>query len=125
MQDPQNLQVWHRATDTAVAVVRLARYVNADMAPGMRSQLRRAALAIPANIAEGAGADTPAEFARFLDIAIKSTNEVCSHLAIIERLQPSFRGATEVTRELIEVRKMLHALLRYQKAKAAALRSRV
>lgn len=118
MQDHENLLVWRRSRDIAIEIVRLSRYVNARLAPGMRSQLRRAALAIPANIAEGAGAASPLEFARFLDIAIKSLNEVSSHLSIVSRLQPSFRGVDPIQQELSEIRRMLHALRLYQTRKA-------
>lgn len=122
MQDHENLLVWRRSRDVAIEIVRIARYVDARLAPGMRSQLRRAALAIPANIAEGAGAASPLEFARFLDIAIKSLNEVSSHLSIISRLQPSFRGAEPIQAELGEIRRMLHALRLYQKRKGEQAR---
>jgi four helix bundle protein len=118
MQNHENLLVWRRSRDVAVEIVRLTQYVNARLAPGMRSQLRRAALSIPANIAEGAGADSPLDFARFLDIAIKSSNEVSSHLSIVSRLQPSFRGIEPIQQELSEIRRMLHALREYQKQKA-------
>lgn len=122
MQNHENLLVWQRARDVAVEIVQLTRYVNARLAPGMRSQLRRAALSIPANIAEGAGAASPREFARFLDIAIKSLNEVSSHLTLVTRLQPSFRGTVTVQQELSELRRMLYALRQYQLQKPHGVR---
>lgn len=54
---------------------------------GLTSQLRRTAVSIPLNIAEGAGSDSPNEFKRFLDIALKSTYETMTALEISERLQ--------------------------------------
>ncbi|MBY0489646.1 MAG: four helix bundle protein [Gemmatimonadaceae bacterium] len=122
MQNHENLLVWRRSRDVAVEIVRLTRYVNAQLAPGMKSQLRRAAMSIPANIAEGAGADSPLEFARYLGIAIKSANEVSSHLALVTRLQPSFRGIEPVEQELAEIRRMLHALRAYRKRQGGQAR---
>jgi four helix bundle protein len=53
---------------------------------GLVSQLRRAAISIPLNIAEGAGSSSTIEFARFLEIALKSTYETMTALEIAERL---------------------------------------
>lgn len=124
MQNHENLLVWQRSRDVAVEIVQRTRYVNARLAPGMRSQLRRAALSIPANIAEGAGADSPLEFARFVGIAIKSINETSSHLSIVSSLQPSFRGAERIQQELSEIRRMLHALRKHLKEKGSKARKR-
>lgn len=53
---------------------------------GLRSQLRRAAVSIPSNIAEGAARDSSADYAHFLTIAIASASEVDTQLEIGRRL---------------------------------------
>jgi len=53
---------------------------------GLTSQIRRAAISIPLNIAEGAGAGSPAEFRQFLSYALRSTYEVMAALEIARRL---------------------------------------
>lgn len=74
----------------------------------MRSQLTRATESIAANIVEGCGARTRKEFARFLDIAIKSANETEHHLMTARDL--SLISPDEwyrLTTETITVRKMI------------------
>ncbi len=82
-------------------------------APGLRSQLLRAAASIPANIAEGAGQHSDARFAHFLSIAIGSANEVETHLRLARGLE-MFDEATwrALDDELREVRRMLFGLRR-------------
>ncbi|UCF61749.1 MAG: four helix bundle protein, partial [Anaerolineaceae bacterium] len=53
---------------------------------GLSSQIRRASISIPLNIAEGAGAASNVEFQRFLNCALRSTYEVMSALEIAEKL---------------------------------------
>ena len=75
----------------------------------MRSQLTRAADAVSANIAEGCGAATSKEFARFLDISINSANETEHHLLSARDLDLVSPDAwQEFTAETIEIRKMTH-----------------
>jgi four helix bundle protein len=75
--------------------------------------LRRACASIPSNIAEGSGQNTPADMARFLHIAIGSSNEAESHLRVarnVRLLDDSAYG--ELRAQVVEVRKMLYGLLK-------------
>jgi four helix bundle protein len=75
----------------------------------LRSQLTRAADGVSANIAEGCGAATNKEFARFLDISIKSANETEHHLLSARDLDLVSPDAWQrFTAEIIEIRKMIH-----------------
>ena len=109
MQNPANLRVWHRAIDLAVRISRVASRVNATRAPGMASQLRRASASFPANIAEGAGQQSPAQCARFIAIAIGSAFELESHLVLVQRLQPELADLASLVDETQQVRRMMHA----------------
>jgi four helix bundle protein len=82
----RELTVWQRAMTFVTRVYELTRDYPSHELYGLVSQLRRAAVSIPLNIAEGAGSNTPNEFARFLDIALKSTYETMTALEIAERL---------------------------------------
>jgi len=76
MQDLHNLRVWHEANALAIAIKRLTRgFPKADYG-SLRGQMVRAAESIPDTIAEGCGAATNAEFARYLDMTIKSSSEL-------------------------------------------------
>jgi four helix bundle protein len=118
MHDYHDLQVWNRAMDVAVQVHMIARKLPAANAPGLRNQLCRAVISIPANIAEGARQDTPAQNARFLAYAIGSTSEVESHLELARRLVPALPDVELTLDELTQIRRMLCALRSHHVRKA-------
>jgi four helix bundle protein len=65
----KDLTVWRKAMDLAKEVYRIVQWLPREEAYGMRSQLTRAAISIPANIAEGWTRESERERARFLAIA--------------------------------------------------------
>src|SRR5262249_41740110 len=69
-----------------VEIYRLSRRLPRDEEFGLRSQLRRAAVSACLNIAEGSGASSNREFARFLDIARRSLYEMSACLQVCVRL---------------------------------------
>ena len=76
MQDFHKLRAWNEAHSLAIAIKRLTnRFSKADNG-SLRNQIVRAAESICDNIAEGCGAATSVEFARYLDMAIKSASEL-------------------------------------------------
>ena len=105
--------VWQRARSLSVAVHEATRSIRRGEAPGLQSQLRRAAMSISATIAEGAGRDSRKDFARFLSMAIASTSEVEHHL-----MQSCDLGvldgviATQLIERAVEIRRMLFGLRR-------------
>lgn len=107
MQDFTKLHVWERAQQFAVDVYEATEPLRGTHAAGLRSQLRRAAASIGANIAEGAGQDGPAQFARYLQIAIGSSSEVESHLDLAIRVRLLTRAtAHPLMAEVREIRCM-------------------
>jgi four helix bundle protein len=113
MRDHTKYHVWRRAIDIAAAVHRASESINPRAVPGLRSQLRRAAASIPANISEGAAQQTDAQFARFVTIALASLQEVENHLAFA-RSMGALTGAelAPLTHELTQIRRMAIALHR-------------
>lgn len=82
----QKLDVWKDAMDLVEQIYRLtARFPN-DERYGLSGQLRRAAVAIPSNIAEGAARSSRREYVRYLEIARSSLVEIETQLAIARRL---------------------------------------
>lgn len=111
MQDFTKLHTWQRAQQFTVDVFEATEALRGTRAAGLRSQLRRAAASIGANIAEGAGQDGRTQFARYLQIAIGSTSEVESHLDLAARVRLLDRTrATALSREVREIRRMLAGL---------------
>ena len=81
MQDFTKLRVWHAAHGLAVETERVCGKAARGRAT-LILQLRRASASIAANIAEGSGQPSRAQFARFLGIAIGSANEVTNHVLL-------------------------------------------
>jgi four helix bundle protein len=89
VQDYHQLDIWNRAMDYVAAVYRFAANLPAQEKYNLDSQLRRAAVSVPLNIAEGCGATSNTEFARFLGYAYRSLKEVVTALELCQRLYPA------------------------------------
>ena len=72
----RDLRVWRAGVDLAAAVHEATKPFPQDEKYRITDQMRRAALSIPLNIAEGAGRATKKDYRRFVHIAIGSTNEL-------------------------------------------------
>ena len=80
MKDFRRLVVWQKAHLLTVAVYEAIAGFPKDELYGLTSQIRRACVSIPANIAEGCGRDGEAEFGRFLQIAQGPASELEYHV---------------------------------------------
>ena len=111
-QSYRDLIVWQRGMELTAAVYHLTRDFPKEELYGLTSQIRRAAVSIPSNIAEGQGRGSAGEFRQFLAIARGSNCEVETQLELARML--GF-GKTESIREAEalaeEIRKMLFGLL--------------
>jgi len=74
----EKLETWHKAIDFVDIVYDLTRNFPADERFGLTNQMRRAAVSISSNIAEGSARNSRADYARFLEIATGSLFEVVS-----------------------------------------------
>ncbi|WP_292049418.1 MULTISPECIES: four helix bundle protein [unclassified Brevundimonas] len=109
----RDLKVWQIALDMTETLYRTTvNWLKAEQY-GLVSQVRRAAVSVPANIAEGAGRRTPGEFMHFIDIARGSLAELETLLIIARRLgyieEPSFRAIMD---DLFELGRMTTGLLK-------------
>lgn len=82
----QELEVWKKAVDLVVECYRVTESFPKNEVYGLGSQLQRAAVSIPANIAEGQGRQHQKEFLQYLSMAYGSLAELETHLHISERL---------------------------------------
>ena len=87
MGDFRKLRAWQEAMDFAVAVYRATDAFPANERFGLRSQVRRAAASVSANLAEGVGRGSTGAFQAFARIARGSLHEAVSHLMLARRLE--------------------------------------
>jgi len=115
----QDLVVWQRAMEMTISIYRLTRSFPNDEKYGLTSQLRRAAVSVASNIAEGRGRNTEGEFRQFLGLAQGSNYEVQTQILVATRLE---MGQPELLREAqnlsVEVGKMLSSLIAALEAKS-------
>lgn len=76
MASHKGLKVWQESMDLVVSVYETASFFPKEEVYGLTSQIKRAEVSIPSNIAEGAGRQSKAEFIRFLYIALGSASEL-------------------------------------------------
>ena len=82
----RELEVWRKGMDLVVAVYEATAELPDREQYGLTAQIRRAAVSVPSNIAEGQGRKSTLEFKRHLSIALGSLNEVETCLYLAERL---------------------------------------
>jgi four helix bundle protein len=112
LRNYRDLQVWAKAYALSLELYRISRAFPREEIYGITSQLRRAAVSIGANLAEGCGRRTNPEMARFVRIAMGSASELDHHLLLCKDLGLlQDEDYKRNVRNLIEVRKMLSALL--------------
>jgi four helix bundle protein len=116
----KDLDVWKVAMTLAQESYLLTARFPRDEMYGMSSQIRRAAVSIPANIAEGYGRDQTGSFVQFLRIAQGSARELETHLILAERIRLVDQQSVAPLQELCErVSKMLRPLIRSLEARRA------
>jgi len=109
----KELRVWQRGTDLTIAIYCLTGTFPATERFGLASQMQRAAVSIPSNIAEGYGRSSTGEFRQFLGHARGSLCELETQLHITGRLNLGSPDARERAEALAgDVRRLLHAYLR-------------
>ena len=123
MQDFRNIQAFacesffHRAEPVQAS---FTKSFPKDEMYGLTSQMRRAALSVPCNIAEGCARSTDADFARFLDIAIGSASEVECQLLLARDLEYLKKTESdELLEQVMRVKRMLSKFIATLRKKTA------
>ena len=107
----RTLDVWQLGMASVVEIYRLTRAFPSEEKFGLTSQVRRAAVSIPSNIAEGHSRLGPGDFRRFVSIARGSVAEVETQVAVALALDfISARDTSAITPQLDQLSKMLFAL---------------
>ena len=119
VQSFRDLRVWQSGMELVVGVYELTRNLPKSEVYGLSSQLQRAAVSVPANIAEGHARHNLREYLQFLSIARASLAEVETYLELIPRLGfvpsdqtgPLTELSASVSRQLIALRDSLSTRL--------------
>ena len=100
----ENLEAWKKSIEFVAHIYNLSKKFPKEELYGLISQIRRAAISISSNIAEGAGRGSNKEFLRFVHISLGSLNEVESQIYVAHKL-----GYTKET-DLLEILKKIQEL---------------
>ena len=107
----EELKIWQKAMDITESVYKMSSSFPKEEKYGLTSQIRRCAVSIPSNIAEGAGRNTNGEFKQFLGIANGSSYELLTQLYLSKRLNlSSEEEAKPIINEILEVCRMNFSL---------------
>lgn len=110
----RELRVWQKAVDLAVLVYEFTAEFPKHELYGLSSQMRRAAVSVASNLAEGAARGTRKDFRHFVKLAEGSNSELQTQLLIARRLKFGCTAASDTVDELSnDVGKMLTALSNY------------
>ena len=108
----RELVAWQKAMDFVAEIYRVTQRFPKEELYGITSQLRRAAVSIPSNIAEGQGRNTTGEFRQFLGQARGSLSETETQILLSERLRYlEQEAANSLLEQAAEVGRILNGLL--------------
>lgn len=109
----EDLKCWHRAKDLAVDTYRLSMNGNLNQDFGLRDQLRKSAISVMSNIAEGKERGNPSEFIRFLNVAMASAAKLRTQFIIAREVGYLAEGDfLDFEDKIIRISAMLGALIK-------------
>jgi len=113
LKNYKELKVWQRSYQLCLEIYRITKEFPKEERYGLTSQLRRATVSVPSNIAEGYGRKTTADYIRFLYIAYGSNCEIETQILLSGDLGYIEAGKLEIFLERIgEVERMFKALIK-------------
>jgi four helix bundle protein len=111
MHNFKELKVWKAGIEVSKMVFELTRSFPPDERFGLISQMTRAAVSIPSNIAEGCGRRSAKEFFQFLSVSLGSAFELETHIILAKEFNYiSDEQHSSLTNRITEVQKMLSGL---------------
>lgn len=109
MHKLEELKVWHRAIELSTEIYVIVSKFPSDEKYGLSSQIKRSAVSIASNIAEGAGRNSDKEFYHFLGVAAGSSFELLTQILIGSNLgMISKEDAERIYISLVQIQKMIY-----------------
>jgi len=113
MNNYKELKIWQKSVDLAVRIYEITKDFPSEEIYGLTSQIRRSAVSVPSNIAEGAGRNTKKDFNNFLGISNGSSCELDTQMIIAQRINLIDQLALKsIQQQIDEVQKMNWSLKR-------------
>lgn len=113
----KDLDAWNKAMELVESVYAITSKYPKEETYGLTLQIRRSAISIPSNIAEGAARNSKKEFIQYLYIALGSLAELETQLILADRLK--FSENNQELSQVAQLRQILLGLLRHLKGKLA------
>jgi four helix bundle protein len=110
MHNLKELKIWSKAIDLATEVYKLTAEFPKEENYGLTSQIRRSAISVPSNIAEGAGRNSDKEFVYFLGVSNGSSYELQTQLVISRNLDLVDARVDLLLDEIDQIQKMNYSL---------------
>ena len=111
----KDLEIWQKGMDLTILVYDLSGNLPPEERYGLNSQMRRSAVSVPSNIAEGSARNTMKEFIQFLYVSLGSLAELETQLIICLRLK--YISSEETLKNIEEIRRKILNYIKYLKTK--------
>ena len=114
----KDLKVWQKGVDLVELIYKVTKKFPKEEMYGLSAQLRRAAVSVPSNIAEGFGRYHNKEYKQFLHVALGSCAEIVTQMIIAERLRFVEKSVSEqILSQADEISRMLMSLIKKVRAR--------
>ena len=117
MRDFRKLDIWKRSFDLVIKLYQLTKQLPDSEKYGLASQITRAAVSIPSNIAEGCGRSSNIDLARFINISLGSSFELETQIMLVKEIY-GIEDSAELLEEINELQRMMNGFKTYLKSKS-------
>lgn len=112
MRNFREMKIWNQGIDLAVLAYEITKQFPKEELYGLKSQITRAVVSIPSNIAEGCSRSSEKDFCRFLEISLGSAFEVETDLVIAEKVGfINTDSLNDYVSRLVSEQKQIHSLI--------------
>ena len=109
MHNFEKLNFWKKSIELAKKVYLATTEISSDEKYGLISQIKRASVSIPSNIAEGSGRNSNKEFSHFLAVSLGSAFELQTQLILMKELNMlNYEKVDELINDVVEIQKMIY-----------------
>jgi four helix bundle protein len=116
LKNHKDLDVWKKSIDLVAQIYEISKNFPKEEMFGLQGQVRRAAISIPSNIAEGASRNSKKEFIQFLYVALGSASEVETQIILAQKIG-YLNDVNKILLNIEDIKKMLNGLISFLRKK--------